>query len=138
VRAFLPLNNRLLATTVLVIIIVGAAVVYFVFQQPTTEVPPTGDVKQFALTARQWEFNQTRIDVNAGDTVIINVTGLDDGLGTGHGFAISEFNVNQVIRSGETRTIQFVASRSGTFTFFCSVPCGSGHNDMRGTLVVAG
>jgi cytochrome c oxidase subunit 2 len=130
------MNSRLVATTLILVVIIGAAVVFFVFQQPPPEPPPTGDVKQFALTARQFEFNQTRIEVNTGDTVMINITGLDDGIGTGHGFAITAFNVDQVIRSGETRTIQFVATRQGTFTFFCSVPCGAGHNTMRGTLVV--
>lgn len=130
------MNSRVVATTLLLIVVVGSAAIYLVFQQPTPEVPPTGAVKRFALTARQWEYNQTRIDVTAGDTVIINVTALDDGVGSGHGFAITAFNVDQSIRGGETRTIQFVATRQGTFTFFCSVPCGAGHNDMRGTLVV--
>lgn len=130
------MNQRTVAAAVLVVVAVAAAAAYLVFQRPATEVPPTGEVKRFALTAKQWEFNQTRLDVNAGDTVILEITGLDDGTGSGHGFGLSEFNINRVIQEGKTTTIQFVAAYQGTFTFFCSVQCGSGHNGMQGTLVV--
>ncbi|MCW4040705.1 MAG: cupredoxin domain-containing protein [Candidatus Bathyarchaeota archaeon] len=129
-------NQRIIAVAMLVVVVIAAAAAYLVFQGPAPEVPSTGDVKQFTLTARQWEFDQAQLEVNAVDTVVLNVTGLDDGSGAGHGFAIPEFNVDHVIRAGETRTIQFIATRPGTFTFLCSVQCGSGHNDMRGTIVV--
>ena len=130
------LNQRAIAVIVLIAVIAAAGAALVFFQGPAPEVPATGDVKQFSLTARQWEFDQTQLEVNTGDMVILNVTGLDDGTGTGHGFAISEYDIDEVIRVSETQTIQFIATRQGTFSFFCSVPCGSGHNTMRGTFVV--
>ena len=36
----------------------------------------------------------------------------------------------------ETKKVEFVADKAGTFSFRCSVPCGSGHQLMQGTLVV--
>ena len=32
--------------------------------------------------------------------------------------------------------IEFIADKTGTFTFKCNVPCGSGHKTMAGTLIV--
>ena len=77
------------------------------------------------------------MEVNAGDTVVLRITGLDDGSGSGHGFSLSEFNVNRAIRDGLTITIQFIANKRGTFTFRCSVVCGSGHNSMNGVLAAS-
>ncbi len=125
-----------LATVVVIGVIGYLFLSGYIFQPPETS-PPTGELKEFAMTAKQWEFNLTRIEVNLGDTVRLKITGLDDGIGDGHGFAIPDFDVNKVIRAGETVTVEFVADKTGTFTFRCSVFCGAGHNNMNGTLVVS-
>ena len=44
--------------------------------------------------------------------------------------------INEVIRKDKTTEIEFIADKKGTFTFSCSVPCGSGHLNMKGTLIV--
>jgi cytochrome c oxidase subunit 2 len=33
-------------------------------------------------------------------------------------------------------TAEFVASKKGTFSYRCSIPCGHGHGGMEGTLIV--
>lgn len=124
-------------TVVVIIAVAGYLFSSGYFSSPSEEVPSTGEVKKFAMTAEKWEFNLTRIEVKVGDTVILKITGLDDGIGSGHGFAISGFDINEVIRKDQTVTIEFVADKTGTFTFFCSVYCGVGHSNMRGTLVVS-
>lgn len=92
----------------------------------------TGEVKEFTMTAKQFEFNPAAITVNKGDTVRLTITSLD----VPHGFRINEFNVNARIEPGKPAAVEFIADKSGTFTFFCSVVCGAGHSDMKGTLVV--
>ncbi len=106
------------------------------FSPALETVPPTGEVREFEITAKTWEFNLRMIEVDAGDTVVLRITGLDDGVGSGHGFALPDFRVNEMIREGQTITIEFVADKTGTFTFSCSVPCGAGHSTMTGTLIV--
>lgn len=97
---------------------------------PTPAPQPT--VKAFNVVARQWSFEPNTITINKGDTVRLSVKSVD----VTHGLAISDFNVNKNLEPGQTTTIEFVADKVGTFSFACSVFCGSGHGGMRGTLIV--
>ncbi len=103
---------------------------------PTTNTndppAPIGDVKTFAITAKMFEFVPGTIEVNQGDTVILNITSTD----TTHGISIPEFGVNTTIPPGQTVKVQFVADKAGTFSFSCSVFCGVDHGNMKGTLIV--
>ena len=89
-------------------------------------------VKTFQMTARQWEFEPATITVNVGDTVHLNIVSED----VTHGFSIAAFDVAETLTEGATTEVEFVADQAGTYTFFCSVFCGSGHAEMEGTLVV--
>lgn len=100
------------------------------------EATTTGETKEFTIIARNWEWEPSVIEVNRGDTVLLHVVGEDDGTGAGHGIAFGSFGVHKVVRGGETVDIEFVADKSGTFPFVCSVFCGRGHADMKGTLIV--
>lgn len=97
-----------------------------------TEVKAETTVREFNMTAQNWSFSPSTITVNEGDTVVIHITSEGN-----HGFKLSAFGINETMSSGETTTIKFVADQKGTFTFTCSVPCGSGHMDMTGTLIVS-
>jgi cytochrome c oxidase subunit 2 len=97
-----------------------------------TEVTPTGEVKEFEITARQFEFEPATIRANLGDTVKLKIRSVD----VPHGIAIPEFGVSERLEPGEEVQVEFVANKQGTFTFFCNVPCGSGHRDMKGQLIV--
>lgn len=91
-----------------------------------------GGVREFSITAKQWEFVPDAIAVKKGDTVRLSVKSVD----VSHGMAIPDFGVNEVLQPGKTVNIEFVADKAGVFSFFCSVQCGSGHTGMRGSLVV--
>lgn len=101
-------------------------------QAPATPQDQSVPVKEFDLTARQWEFNPPTITVDQGDKVKLNIESLD----VAHGIALPEFNVSADLAPGQTTTVEFVADKTGSFTFFCNVLCGSGHQDMKGTLIV--
>lgn len=94
--------------------------------------PATPSVKSFSIVAKNWVFEPATITVKKGDTVKLSIKSVD----VDHGFALSAFNVNKPLKPGQTTTVEFVADKTGSFTFFCSVFCGSGHSGMRGTLVV--
>ena len=99
-----------------------------------TDVPEVtdGEVKEFNVMAKSWEFDPSTITVNKGDTVRLSVESID----VRHGITIPEFRINEVLEPGSKVEIEFVADKAGTFDFSCSVPCGSGHRQMKGTLVV--
>ena len=99
---------------------------------PDEEVKPEPQIRTFDITAKQWEFIPASITVNQGDIVRINVTSTD----VDHGFVISAFGVNVEVNASQTEHVEFVADKKGTYTIFCSVFCGTGHGNMKGTLIV--
>ena len=103
---------------------------------PKVETKPVvqKQVKTFSVTAKQFAFDPNVITVNKGDHVILKIKSLD----VTHGFALPDFGVNVPLTPGDEKTVEFDATKSGEFGFFCSVVCGSGHKDMTGTLIVQG
>src|SRR3989344_3641790 len=98
----------------------------------TEETVQNGDVKEFKIKAKQFEFSPSTIEVNKGDKVRLIVTSSD----VPHGIAIKEYGINEQLSPGKPVTIEFTADKTGTFTAFCSVFCGSGHSNMKAKLVV--
>jgi len=96
------------------------------------KIVPAGDVKEFKITAKQFAFEPGTIEVNKGDKVRLIVTSID----VPHGIKIAEYGINERLDVGKPVTIEFTADKEGTFTVFCSVFCGSGHGNMKGTLIV--
>lgn len=115
----------LLASTLIVAGCVGQG-------SSTRSVQLTGEVKQFTMTAKQWEFQPASITVNKGDLVQLSITSID----VSHGFGLPDFGVSTVLRPGQTTNVEFVADKVGRYTFFCIVSCGLGHSNMRGILIV--
>ena len=98
----------------------------------TKQTESSGQVKEFKMTAKQFAFEPSTIEVNRGDKVRLIVTSLD----VPHGIAIKEYGINERLEPGKPATIEFTADKQGTFTAFCSVFCGSGHSGMKGKIIV--
>jgi len=99
----------------------------------SVEKPETlGNVVEFTMVAKQWEFDPATITVNEGDNVVLTIESID----VTHGFTLSEFGVSERLEPGKSVTIKFTADQTGEFRFFCSVFCGEGHTSMGGTLIV--
>ena len=93
-----------------------------------------GSTRTFEVAASKYMFEPARIEVAQGDTVKLVLHSTD----TEHGIEIKEFNVKTLIpKGGAPVTVEFVASKPGTFQFKCSRFCGTGHGRMKGELVVA-
>lgn len=107
--------------------------------QPPTPSPtavstpkPTPTLKEFTIVAKQYTFEPSTITVNKGDRVRLHVKTVD----VTHGISIPDFGVNAIIKIGHPQTVEFVASKAGTFPFACSEYCGAGHPYMKGILIV--
>lgn len=96
-----------------------------------TSTPVEGSVKEFTMTAQKFEFSPSTITVKEGDQVKLTINSLD----VPHGFSIDELGVKKDLPVGTT-TIDFTATKKGTFRFYCSLFCGSGHKEMEGQLIV--
>ncbi len=85
---------------------------------PTTPVDAT-KVKSFTLTASNFKYSVPEIRVKKGDTVKVTFS-VASGM---HDFVLDEFSARtQVLEVGDAaQTIQFVADKTGTFEYYCSV-----------------
>jgi cytochrome c oxidase subunit 2 len=84
------------------------------------------------LTARKFEYSPSEITVKKGEPVVIEIVSLD----RKHGFTIPGLKVRSDIKTGAKNVVRFTPDKVGRFNFHCDLFCGSGHEDMMGTLIV--
>ena len=91
-------------------------------------------VRVIKVDAHQWAFDPNRIVVKKGEKVRIIARSSD----VTHGFGLPDFNIDKQLPPNQDVPIEFTPDRAGEFEWRCTVYCGAGHKDMRGTLVVKG
>ena len=89
--------------------------------------------REFTITARNYQFSPTRIEVMQDDLVKITVRSEDEP----HSFTIDEYRILKRVPANASTTFEFRADRTGTFPFYCGMTSAEGHRHMRGELVVA-
>ena len=138
------MNKTTIAVLVIILVILGAGYYLYtnysgstVYQtaatdQNTNGTPLAGPLKEFTITGQNFSFNPSTITVNKGDHVKITF----QNSGGFHDLRIDEFNAaTRRIQTGQEDTITFVADKTGSFEFYCSV--GSHRQmGMKGTLIV--
>jgi len=90
------------------------------------------EIKEFEISGSNFSLSTKEITVNQGDTVRINLTNR----GGFHDLVIDEFNARtKQLADGAKETIEFVADKTGTFEYYCSV---GKHREMGmvGNLIV--
>lgn len=95
------------------------------------------------LIERAWKYDPEVIRVKKGQIVEVTFEPTDNGLGAGHGFAVSSYDEVAFINGamvGAPKTVKFRADRAGKFTFYCATQCSTEklHPLMNGTLIVEG
>lgn len=132
---------------VLVVLGVGA---YFLLMKPQTQpVVPTEttmtkeedktsttsammEAKEFTVESKGLNFSPNEIRVKVGDKVKLTYK---NNMGQ-HNWTLDEFNAKtKLVNAGEQETVEFVASKAGSFEFYCSVP-GHRQAGMKGMLIV--
>ena len=124
--------NKLISIIVIAVVVIGGYTLFkdkAVAPNPETasENNPEGvavgepngvQVKEFAIDGNNFSLTLAAITVNKGDTVKITFT---NRFGM-HDWKLDEFNVGtKVLKAGESETVTFVADKSGTFEYYCSV-----------------
>lgn len=82
--------------------------------------------REITVDAKMFEFNPSVIKVKEGERIRLKVNSLD----VEHSIYIPELEIHA---HGEE---VFVADKKGEFEFFCHSYCGSGHEAMKGVLIV--
>lgn len=113
----------------LVLLILAALAILFL---PTfvSAAPPTE--RTYRIEARSFEYTPPTIQVNQGDRITLELASTD----VVHGLYIDGYDLNVVADPGQPAKLTFIADRSGSFRFRCSVTCGALHPFMIGKLEV--
>ncbi len=102
-------------------------------QSPTVEFTFTVQDSKTPFAFVYNSQNNPTLHVKKGD--VVNVTLINSGIQP-HDFTLEGYNIKtKVLTSGQSDSIVFTADKTGTFTYYCSVP---GHRDlgMAGQFVV--
>ena len=84
------------------------------------------------MTSTDWSFSPSTITAKKGEVIVVRLTN-NQGI---HSFGSKELGFNVSINPGETKDIVIPTDKEGTFSFRCLIPCGPGHRDMVGTIVI--
>jgi cytochrome c oxidase subunit 2 len=82
------------------------------------------------IMARKFTYEPDKVTLKLNEPVIFRLTTLDVVMG----FSVPDFAVRATIIPGQTTEVAMTPTKIGDFTFLCDVFCGSGHENMDGTL----
>jgi len=100
---------------------------------PVASVQAPQPKQVIELKATKYEFAPNKIEIALNATVTFKITAMDHD----HGFEIEGVKDSCIkIPKGETKTIDYQATKAGTIKFKCCDFCGLGHGKMSGTIVV--
>src|SRR3989338_6174147 len=129
--------NKFVKLLFFAIFLIASGVVYQVYYRPPGIGPikASGNIIEIEMRVKENElqWNPAEIRIKAGDSVKLKIFNEDN---YDHGFAVEAFGINKRLFPRRETQIEFTASRAGSFSFYCSVPCGQGHYDQVGTLFV--
>ena len=114
----------------MIVLLVCAA--FAVVKNPVAARPDPTPETVIKLTAKKFEFSPAEITVRKGEPLLLEIRSED----VKHGFSLPDFRVRTEIKPGSVTQLRFTTDKTGRFTFACDVFCGSGHEDMSGTLIV--
>lgn len=98
----------------------------------TVSSKPQASVRTISVSVDNWSFSPATITVKKGEKITVKLT---DVAGT-HSFAVPGLGINQALTPGQATSVSIPTDKPGTYEFRCMIPCGEGHKEMRGTLVI--
>jgi len=88
--------------------------------------------KVIKVVAKRFDYGPSHLTLKKGVPVVLELTTRDVFMG----FNLPDFNVRADIVPEKVTRVTFVPDKTGTFTFLCDVFCGTGHEQMQGTITV--
>lgn len=114
--------NKFAILGIVLVVLVGGGLAFSVTKNSGGCTPDMGEDITLTVVSKklEWRYEPETITLNQCDKVTVNVINEDN---FDHGFAIDAFGVSQRLPANGTITVSFVASKAGTFPFYCSVSC---------------
>jgi cytochrome c oxidase subunit 2 len=88
--------------------------------------------KVIKISAKRFNYTPGNITVKKGQPVVLELTSKDVLMGLN----LPDFNVRGDMIPEKLTRVRFTPDKTGTFTFVCDIFCGSGHEEMHGTITV--
>ena len=114
------------------IVAVGIIIIAFLISSLETTVMGDEKDQMWMITAKRFEYSPKEITVKKGVPVVLQFASAD----RLHGFNCPSLGIRADIRPGKVNSIRLIPDKVGTFPFHCDNFCGSGHEGMRGTIIV--
>jgi cytochrome c oxidase subunit II len=111
----------------LLVILVAASAVTTSFHTKAAASP-----RVVAISAKRFEFSPNQIRLKKGEPVTLRLRTED----VKHGLLQKALKIDADIVPGETTEVTLTPQVAGTFTTICNNFCGSGHGNMKMTIVV--
>jgi len=84
------------------------------------------------IVAKKFDYTPNVIKLKKGVPVVLEFTTLDVLMG----FKVPDLGIRTDIIPGKISRVHLVPDKVGTFPFLCDIFCGSGHENMTGSIVV--
>jgi len=109
-----------LIIAIIAVALIGGAVLLGGSGGEQSSVSESRDAEEdsvYEFTISGFTYEPESIDVNLGDTVTLKITNRDR---VTHGINLPVFGVQEFVRPGQTKTVTFVADKTGDPELFCS------------------
>ena len=100
---------------------------------PDDENKSAPNVRIIDITAERFRYTPNQIALKLGEAVVLSFKTLDLPMG----FNAPTLGVRANILPDVPAQIRLLPQKPGTHHFYCDIACGSGHQDMKGVIVVA-
>jgi cytochrome c oxidase subunit II len=84
------------------------------------------------ITAKRFQFTPNQITLKKGQPTILRLRSAD----VTHGFYMKALGIDATIEPGKDTDVPVTPKAAGKFTVICDHFCGSGHGNMKMTIVV--
>lgn len=85
------------------------------------------------IVTKKFDYSPNEIKLKKGVPVILEFTTLDVVMG----FSVPDLGARVDIIPGKVSRLRLVPDKVGAFPFVCDIFCGSGHEDMTGSIIVS-
>ncbi|MEO5356813.1 MAG: TAT-dependent nitrous-oxide reductase [Nitrospirae bacterium YQR-1] len=113
---------------------------YNMFEHPLavtkSGVERKGNKVTVKLTANAPVYGLQEVKIKKGEEVTVIVTNNDEISDLGHGFALSNYNINFVVAPFQTKSVTFKADKPGVYWAYCTNFCHALHLEMRMRFIV--
>ena len=84
------------------------------------------------ISAKKFTYTPNQIKLKKGVPVVLELTTEDVVMG----FKVPDLNARADILPGKVTRLRIVPTKAGTLGFLCDIFCGSGHEEMHGSVTV--